>query len=348
MNELDKQLNKYCAVAGKIFMGLFFITLLSVITENSYAEINFKDPRPSSPWRYGDIVDCSIIVEGYVTETDTVAYRLANKNDEIKFEGVWQYNASRDEETFTVTVDSTTYKRFYPGDDNEIQWLWSDGTDTIISDSYRVKINEQNIYVRQPRPDTYSTLNPFVEVELTGEMGKENLSAAVLRIKGPDADETFSYPEDNNFDFEASSNKLIYKNNRDFLAGGNEYSLYLKVEDSRYIEYGEVTSSFKTGEDIISDFINYPNPFDNKKNVTNFRYVLNDDAKVTINIYDTSRNLIKSLIRKENRSTGINEEIWEGNTFSGNLAANGIYFAEIIVKNNEENRKYLSLAIYTE
>lgn len=344
-----KKFGKYLYKFKLNIFTLFSFAVILFLTDVSYAEVSFKEPQPSSDWRYGDIVECSITVDGYESNKDTVTYRLANKTDNIEFEGSWQDNATNEGETFSVKIDSTTYKRFYPGDENKIQWLWEDGDDSsneVLSDPYRIRVYEQDIVVIQPKPDTYSSTDPVFEFNVTEEMEEDNLESVTLEITGSQLIETFNYPGDNNFNFDSLSGNLTYRNGEEFLESGKDYHFTVKLNDDRYIDTAQKSQvPFSTGGEIITDFVNYPNPFDNRKEEAKFRYVIKENADVTINIYDTTRNLIKTVIKNKPRDAGLNEDIWNGKAFNGNYVSNGIYYAEIIAEGDKKSRRYSSVAV---
>lgn len=75
---------------------------------------------------------------------------------------------------------------------------------------------------------------------------------------------------------------------------------------------------------------NYPNPFSPAKEVTHIRYNLRQPAEVTIEIFDMSNALVRTVIRQAARTAGEHtEDIWDGRDDYGRLVANGLYIARI-------------------
>ena len=101
----------------------------------------------------------------------------------------------------------------------------------------------------------------------------------------------------------------------------------------------------KVGE--ISDLIPYPSPFDPKKQPVVIRYVLEKKSDVWINIYDMSGRIVKAVIDNQGRGPGLCEDQWNGANFGGEKLANGVYFCEIVAKNDDGKfKRYSSLAIF--
>lgn len=110
----------------------------------------------------------------------------------------------------------------------------------------------------------------------------------------------------------------------------------------------------KEWELVVSDefelhvFGNYPNPFEER---TIFSYFVSPDVldELEIRIYTVSGRLIKRITDDENtindprgfgaRSVGYNELIWDGTDADGVKVANGVYFALIRAKFQDETRE---------
>jgi flagellar hook assembly protein FlgD len=117
-----------------------------------------------------------------------------------------------------------------------------------------------------------------------------------------------------------------------------EFKIYLKVKDQAgNINNEEIAYTIQTNmSDIVSNFINYPNPFSPLTGgTTSFRYSIVDQDIVStqsgnLMIYDLSGNLI--YLRKlypEELTLGTHEVIWDGKTNSGIILADGVYFGMI-------------------
>ncbi|MGM0567620.1 MAG: FlgD immunoglobulin-like domain containing protein [Elusimicrobiota bacterium] len=309
-----------------------------------YGDIIFRDSSPSSSWRYGDIVISSITIEGYEHDTDTVSYRIANKEDEVKYEGPWQYDALREGNSFEVKIGTCSYKRFYPGDENFIEWRWQRGEE-YRNHVIKVRVRQQELKVIQPGNFARYSTDPVFEFELSGEIDEKNLKKASLIIRGPGVFKEVIYPQDPGLKFIPESGRITYRRGRNFLQDGEEYNLSISVNDGRYIDDISSSAYFMVGKNLISDFFNTPNPFCPGAEKTIFNYVLREDAEVKINIYDSGRSLVRTLVKKERRPAGLNEENWDGKNFAGKTVANGIYYAEIIAEGSGEDRRYLPVAV---
>ncbi len=70
---------------------------------------------------------------------------------------------------------------------------------------------------------------------------------------------------------------------------------------------------------------NYPNPFNPS---TNIRFVLGAAAQVTLSIYNTRGQEVRSLVRGR-FPAGEHELFWNGRDDNGSRAASGIYFLKM-------------------
>jgi hypothetical protein len=123
-----------------------------------------------------------------------------------------------------------------------------------------------------------------------------------------------------------------------------------------YSEWSEVSRAAPTGvpEEVISQVSNYPNPVDFRKEKEAYiTYVLNEDAEVSITLYD----LLGYKVREwsitpdqgEHQGTGkawvegtgkgakagTNIVIWNGENESGNPVSKGGYIAHIVVRSKK-------------
>jgi hypothetical protein len=97
----------------------------------------------------------------------------------------------------------------------------------------------------------------------------------------------------------------------------------------------ELKIFIETGEEFISNtaktsYYNFPNPFNPGIEKTSFRYFLNTDKIVTIDIYDVNENLVRNLLPPTLKSAGEHtEDIWDGTSNFGLFMPNGVYYAII-------------------
>ena len=124
------------------------------------------------------------------------------------------------------------------------------------------------------------------------------------------------------------------------------YTLVIESQNngSATIDVDKVT--FKTLSGGVADILPYPSPFNPKKQNIKIRYLLGNDARVTIKIYDKAGKIVSKLIQSEYRSAGTNEEEWNGRNYAGETLATGAYIIEIIANSSSgEDRRYTALAI---
>jgi flagellar hook assembly protein FlgD len=77
-----------------------------------------------------------------------------------------------------------------------------------------------------------------------------------------------------------------------------------------------------------SNVMNYPNPFASNEGTT-FRYNLPHDSFVTIRIFNTAGTFLRNVIEDAARSSGTQEDRWDGNDEHGNPVSFGMYIYSI-------------------
>ncbi|MCB4791979.1 MAG: hypothetical protein LHV68_08835 [Elusimicrobia bacterium] len=107
--------------------------------------------------------------------------------------------------------------------------------------------------------------------------------------------------------------------------------------------WSEMSLPATTGipNDVISAVSNYPNPFDTRRGgqegKTNITYILNQNAEVTISVYDLLGYLVtewRFSQGEEGGKQGTNVVPWDGTNEAGQKVAKGGYIAQIKVKSN--------------
>lgn len=80
----------------------------------------------------------------------------------------------------------------------------------------------------------------------------------------------------------------------------------------------------------ITDVTDSPDPFNlNGTNTVNISYTLSKNVKVTVKIFDSNNNLVKTVISNTQQIKGQNTVWWNGKNDSGVLVADGIYTYKI-------------------
>jgi flagellar hook assembly protein FlgD len=105
--------------------------------------------------------------------------------------------------------------------------------------------------------------------------------------------------------------------------------------------------------EVISQVSNYPNPVDfRKEKKTYITYVLNEDAEVTVSLYDLMGYKVYEWNMKPSDGShqgeeswvngtgkgamaGTNVIVWDGQNQSGNPVSKGGYVAQIVVKSGK-------------
>jgi flagellar hook assembly protein FlgD len=94
---------------------------------------------------------------------------------------------------------------------------------------------------------------------------------------------------------------------------------------------------------LIEEYCNYPNPFKAGKQETTIIYDLEEDAKVTISIYDLLGQLVKRIEIPKGTlpegKQGTNKVSWNGKNERGRVVANGGYYC--VVEADTETGKHM-------
>jgi hypothetical protein len=81
---------------------------------------------------------------------------------------------------------------------------------------------------------------------------------------------------------------------------------------------------------------NKPNPFNP---ITTIEYSLTEPARVTLQIFDISGRLVRTLVRASTEEAGHHEVAWHGKGDSGTFAASGTYFYRLTAGGYTETRR---------
>jgi hypothetical protein len=124
-------------------------------------------------------------------------------------------------------------------------------------------------------------------------------------------------------------------------AGRHKISIKLKDKAGNLSE--EYICYFEVSTEAFIGFCNYPNPAQSGGS-TKFRYIIGEPAKVSINIYDVAGNIV-AYIDCGYKQPGIHDQYWNCLDQLRNKLPNGIYFAELVIKNDKIVKKYIKIAI---
>ncbi|MFH1416131.1 MAG: hypothetical protein ABIH89_08640 [Elusimicrobiota bacterium] len=313
--------------------------------------IYFYDPLPLSSTENTDAdVTCEITIETYTNNiaTATVRYRISSSGPSPSSFSNWYTGAIKDEVysakkiRYSVTIPtSATGVAFSAGDNNYIQWrCYDSGALDENSSMYRIKIKQPSIEIVQPVD--FAGRNPVFQANITG--GGIVPSTVVLDIDLVSGGDVISITGAANYNSSTGEYKKRWTG-ADFREG-EKYRLIASVRDAAGNTYTD-TSEFVINAGMVADLIPVPSPFNPLSEGVVIRYVLNEDAKVSVSIYNTAGELVMVLVEGESRSAGLNEQdIWYARDFSDRMLANGIYFCEIVAETSQgEQRRYSSLAV---
>ena len=116
-----------------------------------------------------------------------------------------------------------------------------------------------------------------------------------------------------------------------------EYSYWLSKHSSPYDYPASLNSNNPKYVNKIQSAYNYPNPITN--GYTTFRFYVQDDNQIKINIYDVNGLMIKNFQTSNVVQNEYNEIKWNN---IKNLSA-GLYYAEVVFENR--NSELIKLAI---
>ncbi|MFQ3676062.1 MAG: hypothetical protein SNJ64_05925 [Endomicrobiia bacterium] len=324
-------------------------------------KMSFYDEEPlSTVFQQTTNVVCKVTLESYSAvglSTSTIKYRISNSGiSENKF-SPWRSGAEIDtifsvkKVRFKISLPNNFNDTFSEGSNNYIQWYCEDKAhNKITSAKYRIKIlenDEPQITILQPKNNDIVSINPVIEAKVTDERWGVNPSSITIKIENSNNEKVLELDSSKNPEiWDSDKEKIYYFSKNTVLTDGQRYTMTITVSDrNNKSSTKSVTFLAKSGQ--IADVIPYPSPFDPSKQPIVIRYVLAQESEVTINIYDQSGMLIKNLVETQTRSPGIQEDNWFGDNFAGLSLANGIYFCEIVVKNDMgQFRHYTSLAVF--
>jgi choice-of-anchor B domain-containing protein len=84
---------------------------------------------------------------------------------------------------------------------------------------------------------------------------------------------------------------------------------------------------------------NYPNPFNPN---TSIKYVLKEDAKVSMKVYNMRGQLVKTLVN-EQQTAGVKNVVWNGSDENGIQVTNGVYIYKIQANDFAQSKKMIFL-----
>lgn len=304
-------------------------------------------------------VDVSIKVETKVSNIREVGYRIkynAPPAESDTYTRVY-YNANADSSGDQIVTATATISGLVPGN-NYIQWYAQNGIDADgNTNTYLIKVEGVGRQVTILQPGSASSKKPTIQASVVSQDDVSFSSNVVVYIfEGNVIGSSSSYKYKRTGDqlvngdpiFNAGTGKIDYKYDgagTELLQDGKQYTLAIEATDNGG-NYFYASASFKISSEEIADLLPYPSPYNPKKGDMTIRFVIADQASVTINIYDRSGRLVSQVLDSVTKPSGENKVTWKGKSYAGDNLANGVYICEIITKSGgTENRRYKSFAI---
>jgi hypothetical protein len=116
-------------------------------------------------------------------------------------------------------------------------------------------------------------------------------------------------------------------------AGWTEFDPQYAVYDEDAAGVDDVVASRASSQ-------NYPNPFNP---VTNIAYSVQQAGPVTIEVYNISGKLVKTLLNEEINAGVSGTVVWDGTDDHGQKCASGVYFARVNTPELTESHKMVML-----
>ncbi|MHB9156013.1 MAG: FlgD immunoglobulin-like domain containing protein [Endomicrobiales bacterium] len=337
-----------------------YLGILSVFVVVNDVIIAFMDESPSSSeWQLSPLLSPRITVEtSGGNNIASVKYRISNAGaDENRF-FTWQSDVTAEtalsptKVVYRATLPNAAGQSFSESDSNYIQWrVKNSGNFETISGKYRVRVvANDNPAITIIQPDEKGGLAgvmPQIQARITDQYWGVDPNAVEARIDTADGANVYIARTAVKSDIYSTTTSLLsFQYDGTPLTPNTAYRLTVSALDRGGVA-GTASVSFTAKGGAIADLVPYPSPFDPRKQPVTIRYVLNKRAEVSINIYDMGGRLVKNIINNEQKDAGISEDTWQGTNYSGDELANGVYFCEIVARDDEgEHRRYTSMGIF--
>lgn len=109
--------------------------------------------------------------------------------------------------------------------------------------------------------------------------------------------------------------------------------------DFYYVKLGDGSMGTDIPAAVSLSLSNYPNPFNPE---TTISYTLPKDGLVSLSIYNTRGQLVKTLLN-ESKTNGTHRVVWIGDDNHGNKVSSGIYFTRMVTEGKSLTTKMLML-----
>jgi len=323
--------------------------------------VAFSDSSPDSSVPQNNTnVTAKITIQtltGNTVSTTTIQYKISNNGMTIfgpaNSAGIVLNIVSSITVICSLDIPTSAGDTLSKSEDNYIMWYaLNDLGAGGWSDPYRIRVQTNSgpeIAINQPsKKSGYTSVQPVINATITAPLWGINAATIKVEIQnksGSIFDSFFINTLGNNV-YNTQTGLLNFKYLNKTLSNNAEYKLIISATDLDGVtKLAEVDFTAKGG--AIADLIPYPSPFDPANGPIMIRYVLDKRSDVSINIYDMSGRLVKTVVDNLAREAGISEDPWSGANFASEELANGVYFCEIVAKDEDgEHRRYTSLAIF--
>jgi hypothetical protein len=199
--------------------------------------------------------------------------------------------------------------------------------DTVIRDSAGVITRyHENGYAPSTKPAYLgdADMDGFVEVAFTVQNLETVLPDSISVI-----DEVWTEITPDSSAYVRTTREKVAASKRVFMRVLSTDGTSVAISDDRII----VPSDYKLDA-------NYPNPFNP---TTTISFTLPLDKQVSVNVYDISGRLVKSLVDSQFLSKGTHQVTWDGTDIAGSSVASGTYLYSLEYGNFRQTRKMVLL-----
>ncbi|MCL2485878.1 MAG: hypothetical protein FWF00_02385 [Endomicrobia bacterium] len=319
--------------------------LASFVTSNN--DITFIDPIPAE----GAVSTTTAVTIGITAITfqgnvEQLGYRISNSLDALATTAyTWVLTEDSGSDTYTYSAQITS--DFQPGV-NFLQWF-AQNTASVNgqpSSIFQIIVSSDAAGVFILLPADLAGSNPNIKANLISAFSASvNPSSVTIQMFAGASTNTVALSTEDANGKMPSAQLLDYRYTAAKLNNGGEYTLFIQFTDNGTVYSSAVT--FKVDNDPIPQLLPYPSPYNPKSGKSmKIKYILQEDAVVTINIYDRAGKFVSKVIDSQRRFAGLNDsDEWFAKSYAGDDLASGVYICEIIAKGSKENRRYVSFAI---
>ena len=322
-------------------------SLLLTAKMNTNASIQFYNMTPSTSATTTVELQVRVVVSADSAGTiDQIGFRIAK--DAPPTTGNYAYfNMGTDFAASQKSVIVSTTVTMQPGE-HFVQWFARETSNNDgNTNTYSIIIGQTANSIAFIQPKGMSGKKPVIEANIVSQSGITQADFVTIKMyEGNIVNNNIIYTvtADNSM-LNTTTGKLKFTYNGADLSPDKTYTVEIAFDDQAGNSFSRV-SEFEVSGEPISSLKPYPSPYNPNKGVMNIDFVTDQQASISINIYDRAGKLVSKVISSESRPAGNNSVTWNAKSYAGENLANGIYICEIITKSGgKENRRYKSFAI---